>query len=82
MLENQRSLASPVAAPMEDECKGKSDGFYIIADVFRYLECKSGAATFHSCPDNQIYIANMKKCGNVVIGDEGKALHQFFDFIS
>ncbi len=62
-----------VAAPAFD-CTGKQDGNYVIPDVFQYVECKSNVATVRSCPANQIFIANTKTCGAVVIGDEGETI--------
>lgn len=53
-----------------NNCTGKADGDYVIADVFQYLECKSHVATVKSCPNNQIFVAVSKKCSPVTIGDE------------
>ena len=53
-------------------CTGQPDGNYPIPDVFSYLECKGGKDILHSCPENQIFVAEKKACSEVTTADEGK----------
>ena len=50
----------------EDEgaflCYNRPDGKYSLPDSFRYLTCKSGAATTYECDDGEIFVPTCKKC--------------------
>ena len=43
-------------------CDGQPDGTYPIADVFKYMECASGTASFKQCPKTSIYEPGQKHC--------------------
>ncbi|XP_065682757.1 uncharacterized protein LOC100200012 isoform X2 [Hydra vulgaris] len=43
-------------------CAGKTDGKYLIPDVFAYLSCSLQQATFLNCSDNQIFDPNYSNC--------------------
>ena len=53
-------------------CARKSDGLYVVPDVFMYLECKNGSGKFAQCPDDQYFVANEKKCRKTNQGDYGR----------
>ena len=61
-----------------NRCTGKADGFYVVSDVFQYLECKAGAEIMHSCPDNMIFVAKKMNCSAVTTADEGSILYLVF----
>ncbi|XP_057294399.1 uncharacterized protein LOC130622959 isoform X2 [Hydractinia symbiolongicarpus] len=46
-------------------CDGKTDGNYAIPDVFKYLTCKGGKATYTACPDHNIFDPSSGKCVNI-----------------
>ncbi|XP_065663436.1 uncharacterized protein LOC100200012 isoform X5 [Hydra vulgaris] len=43
-------------------CAGKTDGKYLIPDVFAYLLCSLQQASFVNCSDNQIFDPNYSNC--------------------
>ena len=43
-------------------CDGQPDGTYPIADVFKYMECASGTASFKQCPKTSLYEPGQKHC--------------------
>ena len=43
-------------------CDGQPDGTYPVADVFKYMECASGTASFKQCPKTSIYEPGQKHC--------------------
>eukprot|EP00795_Rhopilema_esculentum_P010231 gene10231-18918_t len=62
-----KNLTSPT--PTKNRCTGKADGLYILADVFKYLECKAGQEILHFCPSKQIFAPDAMACRAVVPAD-------------
>eukprot|EP00112_Aurelia_sp_Birch-Aquarium-sp1_P014170 Seg3040.2 transcript_id=Seg3040.2/GoldUCD/mRNA.D3Y31 product="Chitin-binding domain protein cbd-1" protein_id=Seg3040.2/GoldUCD/D3Y31 len=63
-----KQLSTPT--PPKNRCTGKPDGNYILPDVFKYLECKSGQETLHFCPAKQIFAPDVNKCRAVTAADK------------
>jgi len=50
----------------DDECKDKKDGNYAIADVFEYLTCAGGKATYGKCDQGTIFDATKGECTKII----------------
>jgi len=46
----------------ENPCDGKIDGNYPIPDVFEFLKCKNGKASYGSCKTGTFFVPNAGKC--------------------
>ena len=45
-------------------CLGLKDGDYPVSDMFTYLHCSGGHASFLKCQSHYIFDANKKKCAS------------------
>ena len=65
------NVAQPTPAP-PNKCSGKSDGLYVLGDVFKYLECNNSQVVIHECAAGEIYIPEFKTCQTVTIAYKEK----------